>query len=163
MNLLLENKLNATLKEIFEKLGLDIRFATVKVSDRADLSDFQSNGALALAKMAHKNPREIAQNIADELKNADYIEAVSVDGPGFLNIKLKNTEIAENLDNIAQDERLGCGLVDNAHKGVLDFGGPNVAKEMHVGHVRSGGIGESIQRIERFVGNDVVSDVHLGD
>ena len=90
MNLQPENKLNADLTKIFEKLGLDTRFAAVKVSDRADLSDFQCNGALALAKIAHKNPREIAQAIADELKNCPEIEAVSVDGPGFINIKLTN-------------------------------------------------------------------------
>ena len=163
MNLQPENKLNADLTKIFEKLGLDTRFAAVKISDRADLSDFQCNGALALAKIAHKNPREIAQSIADELKNCPEIAAVSVDGPGFINIKLTDEFIAETMDKMAADERLGCGLTENPHKVVLDFGGPNVAKEMHVGHLRSGVIGESIQRIERFAGNDVVSDVHLGD
>ena len=163
MNLQPENKLNADLTEIFEKLELDTRFAVVKVSDRADLSDFQCNGALALAKIAHKNPREIAQSIAEELKNYPEIEAVSVDGPGFINIKLTNEFIAETMDKMAADERLGCGVVANPHKVVLDFGGPNVAKEMHVGHLRSGVIGESIQRIERFAGNKVISDVHLGD
>ena len=163
MNLQPENKLNADLTEIFEKLELDTRFAVVKVSDRADLSDFQCNGALALAKIAHKNPREIAQSIAEELKNYPEIEAVSVDGPGFINIKLTNEFIAETMDKMAADERLGCGLTENPHKVVLDFGGPNVAKEMHVGHLRSGVIGESIQRIERFAGNKVISDVHLGD
>jgi arginyl-tRNA synthetase len=86
-----------------------------------------------------------------------------VDGPGFINIKLKNEVIAQNIDKIAQDERLGCGKVENPHKVVLDYGGPNVAKEMHVGHLRSGVIGESVSRIERFVGNDVIADVHLGD
>ena len=163
MNLQPENKLNADLTEIFKKLELDTRFAVVKVSDRADLSDFQCNGALALAKIAHKNPREIAQSIAEELKNYPEIEAVSVDGPGFINIKLTNEFIAETMDKMAADERLGCGMTENPHKVVLDFGGPNVAKEMHVGHLRSGVIGESIQRIERFAGNKVISDVHLGD
>lgn len=163
MNLLLENKINAALVEVFEKLNLDIKFAFVKVSDRPDLSDFQCNGALALAKTAHKNPREIATNIANELQKYDFVETLSVDGPGFINIKLKNAFIAENIDKMAQDKRLGCGEVENPHHVVLDYGGPNVAKEMHVGHLRSGVIGESIQRIERFVGNKVTSDVHLGD
>ena len=163
MNLLFETTLNKTLAEIFEKLGLDTKFATVKVSDRADLSDFQCNGALALAKTAHKNPREIAASIAAELEKEPNIATVSVDGPGFINIKLKDDFIAANMDKMAQDERLGCGITENPHRVVLDYGGPNVAKEMHVGHLRSGVIGESIQRIERFVGNDVVSDVHLGD
>ncbi|MBP5352752.1 MAG: arginine--tRNA ligase [Alphaproteobacteria bacterium] len=163
MNLLLENKINQTLSEIFRSLELDEKFAVVKVSDRADLSDFQCNGALALAKIAHKNPREIATAISEKLQQADFVERVTVDGPGFINIKLKNDFIAENIDKIAQDERLGCGTTDNPHKVVLDYGGPNVAKEMHVGHLRSGVIGESVRRIEKFVGNDVIADVHLGD
>lgn len=163
MNLLLENKLNEVLADIFGQQGLDKKFAVVKASDRPDLSDFQCNGALALAKMMHKNPREIAQNIADALQSVEFVEAVSVDGPGFINVKLTNAFIAATMDKMAADARLGCGVVDNPHKVVLDFGGPNVAKEMHVGHLRSGVIGESIQRLERFIGNDVVSDVHLGD
>jgi hypothetical protein len=81
-----------------------------------------------------------------------------VDGPGFINIKLKNEVIAQNADEMAKDERLGCGLTENPHKVVLDYGGPNVAKTMHVGHLRSGVIGESVSRIERFVGNEVISD-----
>ncbi|MCQ2735532.1 MAG: arginine--tRNA ligase, partial [Alphaproteobacteria bacterium] len=144
-------------------VNLDDKFAFIKASDRADLSDFQCNGALALAKSEHKNPREIAALIAQELEKCDFCESVSVDGPGFVNIKLKNDFIADNIDKIAKDDRLGCGNVSDSHKVVLDFGGPNVAKEMHVGHLRSGVIGESIQRIEKFVGNEVISDVHLGD
>ena len=149
--------------DIFNQLGLDTRFAFVKMSDRPDLSDFQCNGALALAKTAHKNPREIAAAIVSELQKCDFVETLSVDGPGFINIKLKNEFIAQNTDKIAQDERLGCGTTENPHRVVLDYGGPNVAKEMHVGHLRSGVIGEAIRRIERFIGNDVIGDVHLGD
>lgn len=163
MNLLLENELNSTLCAIFNKLDLDEKFAFVKVSDRPDLSDFQCNGALALAKIAHKNPREIASLIADELQNITFVDSISVDGPGFINIKLKNEFIAANADKMAADERLGCGETDDKHKVVLDYGGPNVAKEMHVGHLRSGVIGEAIRRIEKFIGNQVVADVHLGD
>ena len=163
MNLLLENKINNILTDVFKKLDLDEKFAFVKVSDRPDLSDFQCNGALALAKIAHKNPREIGNMIADELKKCDFCESISVDGPGFINLKLKNEVIAQNADRMAEDERLGCGTVENPHKVVLDYGGPNVAKTMHVGHLRSGVIGESVSRIERFVGNEVISDVHLGD
>ena len=163
MNLLLENELNETLCAVFQKLGLDEKFAFVKASDRADLSDFQCNGALALAKTEHKNPREIATAIVAELEQYDFAEAITIDGPGFINIKLKNNFIAEHIDAMSQDRRLGCAKVDNPHNVVLDYGGPNVAKEMHVGHLRSGVIGEAISRIERFVGNEVTSDVHLGD
>ncbi|MBR1825523.1 MAG: arginine--tRNA ligase [Alphaproteobacteria bacterium] len=163
MNLLLENKINSELCNIFQKLELDDKFAFVKVSDRADLSDFQCNGALALAKIMHKNPREIGTAIAAELEKCDFCESISVDGPGFINIKLKNDFIAQNTDAMADDARLGCGITENPHKVILDYGGPNVAKTMHVGHLRSGVIGESVSRIERFVGNDVTCDVHLGD
>lgn len=163
MNLLLENKINEALRAVFKQLALDEKYAFVKVSDRADLSDFQCNGALALAKIAHKNPREIATQIAQELQKEDFTDSVSVDGPGFINIKLKNEFIAANADKIAADERSGCGETEDKHRVVLDYGGPNVAKEMHVGHLRSGVIGESIRRIEKFVGNEVVADVHLGD
>ena len=163
MNLLLENQINHTLKKIFNQLNLDEKFAFVKVSDRPDLSDFQCNGALALAKIAHKNPREIGTMIAEELQKYDIFESISVDGPGFINLKLKNEVIAQNADKMADDERLGCGMVENPHKVILDYGGPNVAKTMHVGHLRSGVIGESVRRIEKFVGNEVIGDVHLGD
>lgn len=163
MNLLFETKLNDLLQKIFTKLNLNTRFASVKLSDRPDLSDFQCNGALALAKEAHKNPREIAAAIAEELKNETILKSVSVDGPGFLNIQLSDEYISENLNKISEDERLGCGITDNPHKVILDYGGPNVAKEMHVGHLRSGVIGESIRRIEKFIGNEVIADVHLGD
>lgn len=159
----MENTLNQLLEKIFTELNLDKKFACVKISDRPDLSDFQCNGALALAKIAHKNPREIAGLIAEQLEKSDIIESISVDGPGFINIKLSDNFIAQTADKIAKDERLGCGLIDNPKRVILDYGGPNVAKEMHVGHLRSGVIGESCRRIERFIGNEVIADVHLGD
>lgn len=163
MNLSLEKLVNDKTAKVFAALGLDTAFASVKVSDRPDLSDFQCNGALALAKKERKNPREIAARIATELEKDSDLAKVSVDGPGFLNITLNDEFIAANMQNMAEDENLGIAKAENPHKVVLDFGGPNVAKAMHVGHLRSGVIGEAVQRIERLVGNEVVSDVHLGD
>lgn len=163
MNLSLESLINKKISDVFTKLDLDTKYATVKVSDRPDLSDFQCNGALALAKQEHKNPREIASQIATLLEQDEDFAKISVDGPGFLNLTLANEFIAQNMQNIIEDDNLGIAKVDNPHRVVLDFGGPNVAKAMHVGHLRSGVIGEAVQRIERLVGNDVVSDVHLGD
>lgn len=163
MELSLEKTINAKLSACFEKLGLDVKYAAVKVSDRPDLSDFQCNGALALAKAERKNPREIATAIAAELaQDADFAK-ISVDGPGFINMTIQNSLIAKVIDNMSQDERLGCEKVKEPKTVVLDFGAPNVAKEMHVGHLRSAVIGESVQRIERFAGNKVISDTHLGD
>ncbi|MBE6453800.1 MAG: arginine--tRNA ligase [Alphaproteobacteria bacterium] len=163
MNLSLENLVNEKMQNVFAKLNLDKKYALVKVSDRPDLSDFQCNGALALAKSERKNPREIASIIADALADDTDLAKVSVDGPGFLNITLSDAFLARNMQDVAKDENLGIAKVTNPHKVVLDFGGPNVAKAMHVGHLRSGVIGEAVQRIERIVGNEVVSDVHLGD
>ncbi len=163
MSVSLEKIINQKLADIFAEFGFNQNFAVIKTSDRPDLSDFQCNGALALAKSEHKNPREIAAQIAAALQqNADF-SAVSVDGPGFINLKVNDTLIASTIDNISADERLGCDKVAEPQKIVLDSGGPNVAKALHVGHLRSAVIGESIRRIEKFVGNDIVSDVHFGD
>ena len=163
MNLSLENLINRKIVDVFNKLNLDTKFAVVKVSDRPDLSDFQCNGALALAKQERKNPREIATLIAKELSSDNDLAKVSVDGPGFLNLTLSDKYIADNMQKVAEDNNLGIAKVDDPHVVVLDYGGPNVAKAMHVGHLRAGVIGEAVQRIEKLVGNTVISDVHLGD
>ena len=163
MNLALENLINQKLKKVFTTLNFDATFAVVKVSDRPDLSDFQCNGALALAKKEHKNPRDIATAVAKELeKDADFAK-ISVDGPGFLNLSLSNAFLANVMSQMAEDERFGVAEIEENKTVVLDFGGPNAAKAMHVGHLRSGVIGEAVQRILKFVGYKVISDVHLGD
>lgn len=159
----LSEKINYKIAKVFEDLNLNKKFAVVKNSDRPDLSDFQCNGALALAKEEKKNPRQIAEMIAEKLSLDEDFAKVSVDGPGFLNFVLSDDFIATNINVIANDNRYGCSVVSSPKTIVLDYGGPNVAKEMHVGHLRSGVIGESIRRIEEFVGNKVVADVHLGD
>ncbi len=163
MTISIEKTINDKLATIFNKLELDTKFAIVKTSDRPDLSDLQCNGALALAKQLKKNPREIASLIVNELQTDIAIESLSIDGPGFINIKLNNAFIAQKMQEMMADERLGCSKTANPKKVVMDFGGPNVAKSLHVGHLRSAVIGESIRRIEQFIGNDVVSDVHFGD
>lgn len=159
----LENLINQKISAAFKTLGLDDKYAFVKVSDRPDLSDFQCNGALALAKSERKNPREIAARIAAELEKDGDFAHISIDGPGFINLSLSDDLIARNMDDIAADKRFGVASVAAPKTVVMDFGGPNVAKALHVGHLRSAVIGESIRRIEEFVGNKVVSDVHFGD
>ena len=163
MSLSLENAVNQKVAAVFAELGLDNKFASVKVSDRPDLSDFQCNGALALAKTERKNPREIASLIAAKLQEDKDFAKVSVDGPGFLNLCLADEFIAQNMQEMAKDERLGIAKDETQHKIVMDFGGPNVAKALHVGHLRSAVVGEAIRRIEVLVGNEVISDVHFGD
>ncbi|MBP5399331.1 MAG: arginine--tRNA ligase [Alphaproteobacteria bacterium] len=159
----LNEKINDKLGRVFEELSLNKKFALIKNSDRPDLSDFQCNGALALAKEEKKNPRQIAEMIAEKLCEDKDFAKVSVDGPGFLNIVVSDAFLAANADDIAKDERYGCPCVVEPKTIILDYGGPNVAKEMHVGHLRSGVIGESVRRIEEFVGNKPISDVHFGD
>ena len=163
MTCILDEKINQKLVKIFDELGFDRKYAAVKNSDRPDLSDFQCNGALALAKSEKKNPRQIGEMIAAKLSEDADFSKVSVDGPGFLNLTLSDAMIAKTMDEMAKDKRFGCAKVSEPKTIVLDYGGPNVAKEMHVGHLRSGVIGESVRRIEEFVGNKPVSDVHFGD
>ncbi|MBS4773715.1 MAG: arginine--tRNA ligase [Proteobacteria bacterium] len=163
MNLSLENIINQKMSAAFKTLGLDEKYAFVKVSDRPDLSDFQCNGALALAKSERKNPREIATRIMSELEKDSDFANISIDGPGFINLSLNDALIAANMDEISADRRFGVSCVAEPKTVVMDFGGPNVAKALHVGHLRSAVIGESIRRIEEFVGNKVISDVHFGD
>lgn len=163
MNISLEHIINAKLNAVFTQFGWDTNLAVCKVSDRPDLSDFQCNGALALAKAERKNPREIANIIAEELQKDDCFAKISVDGPGFLNMTLENKFIAENLQKIAEDKDMGIQKVTDPQTVVLDYGGPNAAKAMHVGHLRAGVIGEAVCRIERFIGNKVIGDVHIGD
>lgn len=163
MTCILDEKINQKLVKVFNELGFDTKFAVVKNSDRPDLSDFQCNGALALAKSEKKNPRQIGEAIAAKLSEDTDFAKVSVDGPGFLNLTVSDKMIAETMDAMAADERFGCAVVAEPKNIILDYGGPNVAKEMHVGHLRSGVIGESMRRIEKFVGNNPISDVHFGD
>ena len=163
MSYVLDEIINQKLKTAFAGLGLDTRYAAAKTSDRPDLSDFQCNGALALAKSEKKNPRQIGEEIAARLREDKDFARVSVDGPGFLNLTLTDEFLAGVLDKMAADERFGCALQENPKTVVMDYGGPNVAKEMHVGHLRSGVIGESMRRIEEFVGNKPIADVHFGD
>ena len=163
MSYVLDEIINQKLKTAFAGLGLDTKYAAAKTSDRPDLSDFQCNGALALAKSEKKNPRQIGEEIAARLREDKDFARVSVDGPGFLNLTLTDEFLAGVLDKMAADERFGCALQENPKTVVMDYCGPNVAKEMHVGHLRSGVIGESMRRIEEFVGNKPIADVHFGD
>lgn len=160
---MLDEIINKKLKNAFAELGLNGDFAFTKPSDRPDLSDFQCNGALALAKQEKKNPRQIAEAIAALLeKDADFTK-ISIDGPGFINLIISDTLLAAVLQKMAMAEKFAYPQNSPAKKVILDYGGPNVAKEMHVGHLRSAVIGEAVRRIEEFVGNNPISDVHFGD
>ncbi|MGB0384495.1 MAG: arginine--tRNA ligase [Ardenticatenaceae bacterium] len=165
---LIEN-LTEMFSDAFEACALDRDYGQVVVSQRPELGQFQCNGALpAAGRMKKKkkkkvNPRLIAQQVLDALSQPEIFADLSLAGPGFINMTLTDEYLASYIREIASDERLGVAPVANPQRIVLDFGGTNVAKPMHVGHLRASIIGDSLQRILRFAGHDVVSDIHLGD
>lgn len=147
----------------FEAQGLEARWGAVKQSDRPELADFQCNGCMGAAKQAGMNPRELAATIAPLLADQDIIERVDVAGPGFLNITISANALAKQASFIGADDHAGGGTAELTEKIVIDFGGPNVAKPMHVGHIRSAVIGDTLVRLFRFMGDTIIGDVHLGD
>jgi len=159
----LAQKLSTRLGAAFAAHGLPESLGQVQGSDRPDLAPFQCNGALAAAKLAKKNPRDIAAQIAADLDEDSLIASTSIAGPGFLNLTPSEEAYEDQARALMDDARTGAGAVQTPEKLVIDFGGPNVAKPMHVGHLRSSVIGDALQRLGRFVGHEVISDIHLGD
>lgn len=147
----------------FQAEGLDAKWGAVKQSDRPELADYQCNGCMGAAKQAGRNPRDLASVIAPRIAEDPIVERVDVAGPGFLNITVRNAALAERATEIRLDPKHGGGVAADPEKLVVDFGGPNVAKSMHVGHLRSAVIGDTLVRVFRFLGDDVTGDVHLGD
>ena len=155
--------INQKVQFAFEKAGYPEAQLLVRLSDRPDISDYQSNGALPLAKQLKTNPRGVAEAIASFLKEDSFFEKVTVDGPGFINMTISNTALSEIAYDILSQEKSGYERLTPSKKVVLDYGGPNVAKALHVGHLRPAIIGESLKRLHAFAGDEVIGDVHLGD
>ena len=151
------------LADAFEKAGYDRAYGKVTLSNRPDLCEYQCNGAMAGAKAYKKAPFMIAEDVVALLKDSACMEEVEVVKPGFINIRLKKAFVADYLNQMEEAEDLGIQKAENPEMIVVDYGGPNVAKPLHVGHLRSAVIGESVKRICRFMGNKVIGDVHLGD
>ncbi|MBX7249544.1 MAG: arginine--tRNA ligase [Caulobacteraceae bacterium] len=147
----------------FAAEGLSAEFGRVTASDRPDLADFQCNGALAAAKAAKANPRDIATRVVERLKTDPRLASVEIAGPGFINFKLADAALSERANTLADDPRAGSETVAAQRRVVVDYGGPNVAKPMHVGHLRASIIGESIKRLFRYRGDQVWGDAHFGD
>ena len=150
-------------KEAFLASGYEEKFGMVSLSNRPDLCQYQCNGAMAAAKQYKVAPIEIAKAVAEKLADSDTIAEVNAVMPGFINIKVDNEFLAAYLQEMAEQEYYGFEKAKNPLTIIVDYGGPNVAKELHVGHLRPAVIGESIKRICRFVGDKVIADVHLGD
>ena len=159
----LKDLLDGTLRSIFDEAGYDPRYAEAVVSARPDLADYQCNAAMPLGKAMGKNPREVGEVIAEKLKAVDGLEKVELAGPGFINISFSDDYLAQAANALVDDARHGHLPKKKKRKTVVDYGGPNIAKEMHVGHLRAAIIGESVKRIHRFGGDEAVGDVHFGD
>ena len=151
------------LSAAFEKAGYDPSYGKVTVSNRPDLCEYQCNGAMAGAKAYHKAPFMIADDVVAQLSDSRIFSRAEVVKPGFINLDVKPEFVAEYMNKMAEDEKLSVETAKNPKTSIIDYGGPNVAKPLHVGHLRSAIIGESIKRIGRFVGHKVIGDVHLGD
>ena len=151
------------LSAAFEKAGYDPSYGKVTVSNRPDLCEYQCNGAMAGAKAYHKAPFMIADDVVAQLADSQIFSRAEVVKPGFINLDVKPEFVAEYMNKMAEDEKLSVEIAKNPKTIIIDYGGPNVAKPLHVGHLRSAIIGESIKRIGRFVGHKVIGDVHLGD
>ncbi len=151
------------LEKAFGKAGYDGKYARVTASNRPDLCEYQCNGAMAAAKEYHKAPIKIAGDVVEALENTEVLEEVQAVNPGFINLKISGEFLSGYLNAMHKDERLGYEKVKEPETMMIDYGGPNVAKPLHVGHLRSAIIGESVKRIARFAGHQVIGDVHLGD
>ena len=149
--------------EAFDRCGYDSSFAKVSLSNRPDLAEYQCNGALAAAKKYRKNPMEIAEALSAELGKNSMFSLCEAARPGFLNLRIGADYLADYLNGLNASSHLGCAQTGTGKTIILDYGGANVAKPLHVGHLRSAIIGESVKRLLRFVGYECIGDIHLGD
>lgn len=159
----IEQQLSQLFADAFESLELPRNLGDVQRSNRPDLGHYQCNGAMAAAKLGAGNPFVTAEKVVAALSENTLIEKVDVVRPGFINVFVNAESLAKTLESFGSDQTFGCHEDKSDTKVMIDFGGPNVAKSMHVGHLRTAIIGDSLQRIFRFKGYNVVSDAHLGD
>ncbi len=159
----LKRSLGEAVAAAFAAQGLPAELGRVTASDRPDLADFQCNGALPAAKVAGKPPREIAAAVVESLAGHPLLQSVEIAGLGFINLRVSARALSDRAREIAADPRTGAGEVAQLRRVMIDYAGPNVAKPMHVGHLRASIIGESVKRIYRFRGDEVLGDAHFGD
>ena len=159
----LKKEVNRVIAEAFQDAGIDATPIPVSEATKPEFGDFQFNGAMALAKKLGQNPRQIATTIVEHLKTDGVIARVEIAGPGFINIWLDDAWIAEQSNEALGDERLGVATKANPLKVVVDYSGPNMAKQMHVGHLRSTIIGDTLANLLSFLGDEVIRQNHIGD
>lgn len=151
------------LKPAFLKGGYDEKYIRVTLSNRPDLCEYQCNGAMAAAKAYKKKPLDIANGVVENLKESSMFSEVNAVMPGFINLRLNKEFLASYVNEMDKSEKFGLSNVEHPETIIVDYGGANVAKPLHVGHLRAAVIGESIKRIGRFLGHHMIGDVHLGD
>lgn len=151
------------MQQAFAAAGYDAELGRVTVSNRPDLCEYQCNGAMAGARKYHKAPIMIADDVAEKLSDSKVFSEVQAVAPGFLNLKIKNSFFTDYLKEMEKADKFGLDKPEKPMKIVVDYGGANIAKPLHVGHIRSAVIGESVKRILRYCGHEVIGDVHLGD
>ncbi len=159
----LQSQLTAVFAEAFAAEGVGAEYGEVVVSQRPELADYQCNGALGAAKAAGRNPRGLAEAVAMSIDAPDLIESLEIAGPGFINIVVTPTLLTSTVADMALSDRLGVAVVEDPKTVVVDYGGPNMSKSLHVGHLRAAVIGESIKRLFRFLGHNTIGDIHMGD
>ncbi len=155
-------KINEELTEIFNNIGYEVEQVNLQPSGRKDLGDYQINDAMTLAKKYHQNPREIAEKIKKELEKSNKFTNINIAGPGFINITFQDEFIYEFLNEINKDINNNIDKVAKK-KVIIDYGGANIAKALHVGHLRSANIGEAVKRLAKTLGYETIGDVHFGD
>ena len=156
------NLLQEKIEKAFEECGYNNKYGRVINSNRPDLCEFQCDGALMAAKEYKKAPIIIAEEIVQKCKECEEFENIEAVKPGFINFNISKEYLTKYCNGIIDDEKFGCTMENNKTV-VIDYGGPNVAKPLHVGHLRPAIIGESVKRIHKFFDNNVIGDVHLGD
>lgn len=162
MNTIVE-KITEQLQNAFAECGYDRKYAKVSLSNRPDLCEYQCNGAMAAAKEYKKAPFMIADEVVAKLDKNPLFDRIESVKPGFINIILSGQAVADYVNEMAQAKQFGYENPEKPKTVIVDYGGANAAKPLHVGHLRSAVIGESVKRIQRFAGNKVIGDVHLGD
>ncbi len=149
--------------EAFVAAGVDRSAGLVVPSQRPELAQYQCNGALGAAKRAGRSPRDLAQTVLDALTDREIYASLDIAGPGFINIVVTDDYLAARARAMEEGDRCGLDVPDPKRKVLVDYGGPNMSKSMHVGHLRASIIGESLKRLFRVAGHDVAGDIHMGD
>jgi len=159
----LQSRLTAVFADAFAAQGVDPSYGDVVVSQHQDLADYQCNGALSAAKGVGRPPRELAEAVVGAIDEPTLIASLAVAGPGFINIVITPHLLGETIREMVDSPRLGVDPVADPLTVVVDYGGPNMSKALHVGHLRAAVIGESIKRLLRFMGHTTIGDIHMGD